>query len=1046
MSNKSTITLLLTIHLAAVSSISFNIELDEDNGELTSSRSRIFARLSDYVTGPILDTMRFETDQHSSKVAKYFNVDSRTGEMSTLGNGSLDLDRLCQQVEVCCQRQQVCSVRVRVRLIDSANVDGTQSVWANIRLRDLNDNGPQFLHSSYNLTIEEGGQPGENIRLPQAADLDSEEFGVREYTLLEPSAYFQVTQSDLNGRKEPRLTVLKEIDREQTPNFSLVLLAKDGGTPARTGSARIYIRVIDRNDNAPQFAMDRLSVSLSEAAPQGSHVIQMNATDSDEGFNAAIQYSLRDTSVLPGLPGASGNFYINPSTGLVTLRLPLDYEKSRRHVLIIEAVDRAVGGYSGYVTRQETPRTGSATLTVNVIDVNDEPPRIVVSSPNSKDGLSVKENANADTLVAWVTVGDGDGNGASSRHVTCGLTGPGREFFRLASRQHTEERELELRTVRQLDAEQWRELRLAITCTDAGDPPLTTEKELKVRIINVNDNRPTFGIRTLNLTIPENRGGHLFVFGFNATDRDGDRVEYTLEETPDRFYFQMNSSGRLYAVNSFDREQASRYHLRVTARDTGSPSLESDPLDVVVNIADVNDNKPVFRDVADPSVGLRFVVDEERERDTFVGEVRADDADVGANGRVRYSIAEYSQQQWFAVHPETGAIKTLRQLDRETQDRYTFSVLASDGGRPRQSTSVQVHVQVNDINDNAPRFIYPGADNTTVETSFRNSVGTTVAEIRVMDPDEGQNSVIEHAIAGGSGMSMFKVDPKSGNLLLDRSLSRAHIGSYDLLLQVSDCGYPSQTSTATLIVQVKDLPADKRHHQIESSDPSSPNSGQFPPTSTRRRNNHGVANGSTTIVQRNVVLIICLVIMASLLAFVFLAIIAWLKRKQRADHGGGGGGGGGRADVIPGGDVGGLDGDTQPFKHYPTLPLARTGDALKYTGGGGAVGADVNTYYRIPNSDENYEKSYLTSALRHQQTQQRVNPDLSPSGLYQTSSEQLQQIHGYQLLQQQQQQQQAQSLTSSPCAVDRIGRTAKRQSQQKQPSSKSFNLVTSSFV
>uniref|UniRef100_A0A1I8HQ89 Cadherin domain-containing protein n=1 Tax=Macrostomum lignano TaxID=282301 RepID=A0A1I8HQ89_9PLAT len=574
-------------------------------------------------------------------LAGQFDVDSDRGAVSYRG-ARIDRDSLCATTGACCDSsRQVCVIQLRVRAINPSAPDSSRSLLVEIHLRDVNDNAPSFPRPELQLTLDENGHQGEEIALPASTDADAGENGIESYELVGDTAgHFQLRTSGGGGRPEPRLLVTKPLDREETPELRLTLVARDGGDPRLSGQLRIRVRVNDKNDETPRFHLDGLrpplTVRLSETHPAGADqpFLLLNATDSDAGLNSRLRYRLRDSQ-----QRAQSLFFINPSQPRqpAGLRAGAGAHSGRRGC-------RSDGGFaSGGVAS----RTGSVTLTISVLDVNDEAPVIVLTSLSSDGQLSVDENKPPDTLVAWLTVSDADSSGV--RGVDCRLGDDKRDSggsgggFRLLAKSSTvglDQQEFELRTARQLDAETSPKVNLTIVCTDRGKPPLSSRRSIRVIVNNLNDNAPTFqvpgagGQPPLRLSVPENRRPGWLVCGLNATDADGDAIRFELLEFG-RAPFRLDErTGRLYATESFDRELVDEYHLR-----------------------DVNDNPPSFP----PGTVYEFTVSESAEPGQPLGVLRADDPDAGENGRVQYSLAEFAARRRFRLDPDTGQLSTARE-------------------------------------------------------------------------------------------------------------------------------------------------------------------------------------------------------------------------------------------------------------------------------------------------------------------------------------------------------------------------------------------------
>ena len=200
----------------------------------------------------------------------------------------------------------------------------------------------------------------------------------------------------------PQLIVQKELDREEKDTYVMKVKVEDGGFPQRSSTAILQVSVADTNDNHPVFKEDEIEVSIPENAPVGSSVTQLHATDADIGENARIHFYF--SNLVSSM--AKRLFYLNSTTGLITVKEPLDREESPNHKLLVLASD---GGLMP--TR--------AMVLVNVTDVNDNVPlidiRYIINPINGTVVLS--ENAPLNTKIALITVTDKDAD--HNGRVTC---------------------------------------------------------------------------------------------------------------------------------------------------------------------------------------------------------------------------------------------------------------------------------------------------------------------------------------------------------------------------------------------------------------------------------------------------------------------------------------------------------------------------------------------------------------------------------------------------------------------------------------------------
>lgn len=243
-----------------------------------------------------------------------------------------------------------------------------------ISVTDVNDNQPTinviFLSDDATPKISESAQPGEFVARISVNDPDSKtEYSNVNVSLSGGDGHFGLTTRD---NIIYLVIVSLPLDREVQPNYTLSVVATDQGNPPLHASKTIYLKVIDINDNAPEFEKDVYNAHVMEVADPGTSVIQVVAVDRDEGNNSAIIYSLLDT------PDTHSQwFQIDQHTGLVTTRAHIDCETEPVPQLTVIAKD------SGFPTL-----SSSATIFVTIYDVNDNLPLFDQSFYN----VSVQEN------------------------------------------------------------------------------------------------------------------------------------------------------------------------------------------------------------------------------------------------------------------------------------------------------------------------------------------------------------------------------------------------------------------------------------------------------------------------------------------------------------------------------------------------------------------------------------------------------------------------------------------------------------------------------
>ena len=171
-------------------------------------------------------------------------------------------------------------------------------------------------------------------------------------------------------------------------------------------------------------------------------------------------------------------------------------------------------------------------------------------------------------------------------------------------------------------------------------------------------------------------------------------------------------------------------------------------------MTDVNDNSPVF---SQPS--FEGSVSENAKVSKSVLTISASDRDTGQNALIRYEFSPSNDAHFadFALDAASGIIRVAKRLDRETVATYHYTALAIDGGVPPRSSSVSVQIDIEDVNDNPPIF-----DDIVVKVAENTPIGSVIAQISAVDPDDGVNAQIEYEKLDGYDGASFSLEFRPG--------------------------------------------------------------------------------------------------------------------------------------------------------------------------------------------------------------------------------------------------------------------------------------------
>ncbi|XP_057588759.1 protocadherin gamma-B5 isoform X21 [Hippopotamus amphibius kiboko] len=580
----------------------------------------------------------------------YFTVSAESGEL--LVSSRLD-------------REQICGKKPACALEFEAVAENPLNFYhVNVEIEDVNDHTPKFMQNSIELQISESTPPGTRFILEVAEDADTGLNSLQMYKLSLSPSFSLVNREKQDGSKYPELVLEKPLDREQQGYHRLVLSASDGGDPPLSGTTELRIQVIDANDNPPLFTQDVYRVSLGENVPPGTTVLQVSATDQDEGVNSEITYSFYRTGQVFGL---------NSKSGEITTLNTLDFEDIKEYSIVVEGRD---GG--GLVAQ--------CTVEINIQDENDNRPEITFHSLVEM----ILENAVPGTLIALIKIHDRDSG--ENGEVKCRLEGE--VPFQIIS---SSKNSYKLVTDGTLDREQTPEYSVTITATDKGKPPLSTNASVTLRITDVNDNAPVFHQASYVVHVAENNPPGASIAQVSASDPDlgpNGHVSYSivasdLEPRALSSYVSVSAqSGVVFAQRAFDHEQLRALELTLQARDQGSPALSAN-VSLRVLVGDRNDNAPrVLYPALGPDGSALFdTVPRAAQPGYLVTKVVAVDADSGHNAWLSYHVLQASEPGLFSVGLRTGEVRTARALGDRDAARQRLLVAVRDGGQPPLSAT-----------------------------------------------------------------------------------------------------------------------------------------------------------------------------------------------------------------------------------------------------------------------------------------------------------------------------------------------------------------------
>ncbi|XP_078140221.1 protocadherin Fat 3a isoform X1 [Centroberyx gerrardi] len=540
----------------------------------------------------------------------------------------------------------------------------------------------------------------------------------------------------------------------------------------------VELKVLDLNDNKPAFESNSYEATVMEGMPIGTRIIQVQALDPDSGANGQVTYSLGASTQPERQSDRSvGTFSIDSNTGWISTLKDLDHESNPSYTFTVVALDLG----------ETLALSSTTTVTVAVLDINDNPPRFLEERYRG----SVRESDPPGEVVAVLNTRDDDSS-AVNRQVSYHITGGNRcGVFALGLVQG----EWKMYVKGPLDRE---DRDLYILNVTASDGLFVTQATVEVMVTDTNDNSPVCDQAVYTASIPEDLPVNRVVLRVGATDADvgvSAWIQYTLHGPGSQDFSMDMDTGEVKTAVALDREKTPAYRLVAQATDGGGRWCRAE---VQLTVTDVNDNPPIFT-----LPQYTASVYEDTATKALLTRIQAIDPDEAGLGRkVVYSLAN-SAGGSFSIDKSSGIVVLERVLDREVQPAYQITVRASDQGSPLHLSSlVNVTITVLDINDNPPVFERRDQLATVPEDV---GPGTEVLRVYAASKDIGTNAEITYSIRSGNEHGKFHIHPLTGAILVSKPLDYEACRDYFLTVEARDGGTPPLSAVTTVNINLTDV-------------------------------------------------------------------------------------------------------------------------------------------------------------------------------------------------------------------------------------------------
>ncbi|XP_031778398.1 neural-cadherin isoform X2 [Nasonia vitripennis] len=492
-----------------------------------------------------------------------FEIESETGVIKTA---------------VCClDRERTPDYSIQVVAMDGGGLKGTGT--ASIRVKDINDMPPQFTKDEWMTEVDETDGPD----LPDMPILtvtvhDEDETNKFQYKVIENSGYgadkfTMVRNSDGTGS----LKIVQQLDYEdqlQSNGFRFRIQVNDKGEDNdndkyHVAYSWVVVKLRDINDNKPQFEKANIETSVAENALVGTTLETFKATDPDQGGKSKVSYSIDRSS------DRKRQFYIFEN-GTVSIQRSLDREETPRHQVKILAIDDGI-----------PPKTATATLTVIVQDINDNPPTFL------KDYRPVlPEFLPARKVVEILATDDDDRSKSNGPPFVFRMDPKADDVIRASFKVESDNKGANgdgmaiVSSLRAFDREQQKEYLIPIVIRDAGSPFMSGTSTLTVIIGDANDNKMQPGSKDIFVynyagQSPETEIGRVYVYDLDDWDLPDKKFYW---DGLEHDQFKLNEDTGMISMKPGTHD--GKYHLRFKVYDRTHTQTDV-PANVTVTVKSI---------------------------------------------------------------------------------------------------------------------------------------------------------------------------------------------------------------------------------------------------------------------------------------------------------------------------------------------------------------------------------------------------------------------------------------------------------------------------
>ncbi|KAB0799063.1 hypothetical protein PPYR_06943 [Photinus pyralis] len=698
-----------------------------------------------------------------------------------------------------------------------------------VKVQDVDDQPPEFVRVQSVARVSEDAPIGTSVLQVKAVDGDRGINNIISYALT--SNDISPALAELFAIEEHTGVVYtkSKLDREALTSNSgayiLQIMAVEQNSrldPQPSAVTEVTVMITDVNDEKPQFRNSHYECEVSENVPNNTPLLfSPNFTpevyDRDQGNNGTFILSIEGANnIFEVMPRK----IINEATFTIRVRNSSHLDFEQLTIINFTLVAKEVVA--------DDPHMAKVPVTVFIRDQNDNYPEFTQELYE----ISIPENSEAGTTVAWVQALDDDSENYGTRGIRyTNLAGSIQHMLHL----HPVSGVITIKEAGgpNWDREQVSRHYLTAEARDDLGKGNRNSVQLIINLEDENDNPPLFSRGYYEARISENEDDFEHPLRIEARDSDlngtkNSEIEYVLFGDF-KHNFSINTvTGLIKPKRAFDFEELTGsadehvrpLHLTIRAKDCGTPSLASD-VPLIIYVHDINDHKPYFE-----YSFYNTTIPETASGGTHVLQVHAIDWDGSTpNNKVIYRIQGGAFDK-FIIDSESGVISVAPgasldpDLNHPRRMLYSLLVAALDSapGDAQLYSTVTVNITISDVNNKPPTLSIPS----TLKLREDIQVGSIVTKLEGQDLDTSASlrytldplrceAKTEYGVSLSAAeyncLSIFKVGQFDGSLVIAKPLDREVAEQFYLGVLVEDIASETdlQQTKASLTIEVLDV-------------------------------------------------------------------------------------------------------------------------------------------------------------------------------------------------------------------------------------------------